>query len=324
MSTTVSPTAISPPELAGEPELWQRLHAVLARLAPEIAELPGYYEEGWTGKDAVAHIGTWMAEGAQMLRRIAAGTYVDHEVDVDASNVRFLAAMRGLSLETVHLQVASARAELLRAWAELPDKTPAAAWWLHKSGPEHVAEHLPRLEEWVAELTRQAWEGATSLEKSSPVGVRFGHVNLIAADWRRLAAFYTEVFRCELVPPERDYHGPDLERGTGVPGAALRGGHLRLPGASSNGPTLEIYQYEQAAERPAPVANRLGFGHIAFAVHDVETARHSVLAHGGGTVGEVVTLRTTDGRQVTWCYVTDPEGNILELQRWSSGEHTAT
>jgi hypothetical protein len=34
-------------------------------------------------------------------------------------------------------------------------------------------------------------------------------------------------------------------------------------------------------------------------------------------VGEVVTLQTADGRFVTWAYVTDPEGNILELQSWS-------
>jgi hypothetical protein len=31
----------------------------------------------------------------------------------------------------------------------------------------------------------------------------------------------------------------------------------------------------------------------------------------------VVTLQTADGRFVTWAYVTDPEGNIVELQSWS-------
>ena len=67
---------------------------------------------------------------------------------------------------------------------------------------------------------------------------------------------------------------------------------------------------------PNPV-NRPGFGHIAFAVPDVEAARSTVLAEGGGTVGEVVTSQTADGRRVTWTYVTDPEGNIVELQAWS-------
>ena len=141
-------------ELAGEAETWHRLHAAISRLTPETASEPGYFEEGWTAKDAVAHLGTWMAHGAAMLRRIAAETYRDHEIDVDAENARFLDAMRDVPLATVHLQATSAHAELLRAWAELPEVTPAAAWWVRKAGPEHSAEHLPRLEEWIAQLDR--------------------------------------------------------------------------------------------------------------------------------------------------------------------------
>jgi hypothetical protein len=41
-----------------------------------------------------------------------------------------------------------------------------------------------------------------------------------------------------------------------------------------------------------------------------------VEAAGGGRVGAVITTATSDGRQVTWCYATDPEGNIIELQAW--------
>lgn len=141
--------------LAGEREAWQRLHDVMRRITPEIAEVPGYFEEGWTAKDAVAHLGTWMAEGAQVLRQIAAGTYQEGELDVDAANARFLAAMHDIPLETVHLQAASARAELLRAWQDLSEVTPAASYWVRKAGPEHLEEHLPRLEEWVEELSRR-------------------------------------------------------------------------------------------------------------------------------------------------------------------------
>jgi hypothetical protein len=139
--------------LAGEEELWERLHAVLARLTPETASVPGYFEEGWTAKDAVAHIGTWMAQGAQMLRRIATGTYREHEIDVDAENERFLAAMRDIDLDTVHVQLASAHQQLLSAWHELPKATKAATFWVRKAGPEHVQEHLPRLEAWIEELS---------------------------------------------------------------------------------------------------------------------------------------------------------------------------
>lgn len=147
--------------------------------------------------------------------------------------------------------------------------------------------------------------------------MRFGHVNLIADDWRAVADFYTRVFGCVFVPPERDYSGADLEAGTAVPGAALRGVHLRLPGHGDSGPTLEIYQYARNETALPPAANRRGFGHIAFAVDDVPAARERVFAAGGRPVGEVVTLQTSDGRRVTWCYVTDIEGNLVELQAWS-------
>jgi predicted enzyme related to lactoylglutathione lyase len=150
------------------------------------------------------------------------------------------------------------------------------------------------------------------------IEARFGHVNVIARDWRSLAAFYERVFGCVLVPPLRDYSGPDLEAGTGVAGAALHGGHFRLPGMGETGPTLEIYQYSEEPPPLPPMVNRPGSGHLAFVVPSVPDARAAVLAEGGAAVGEVVTLTTADGRRVTWAYVTDPEGNILELQSWSS------
>jgi hypothetical protein len=139
-------------ELPGEAEAWHRLHGLIDRLTPETAGVPGYFEEGWTAKDAVAHLGTWMAEGARQLRQIAAGTYREGELDVDAANAQHLDAMRDVPLETVHLQAAAAHGELLRAWAELPEVTPAAAAWVRKAGPDHYAEHLPRLEEWMTQL----------------------------------------------------------------------------------------------------------------------------------------------------------------------------
>jgi predicted enzyme related to lactoylglutathione lyase len=146
---------------------------------------------------------------------------------------------------------------------------------------------------------------------------RYVHTNLVAQDWRRLADFYTAVFGCIFVPPERDYAGPDLDRGTGLAGARLQGVHLRLPGYAEAGPTLEIYSYSPGAEPPGPAVNRPGFGHIAFEVDDVARAQAEVLAAGGRAIGEIVTLTTATGSRVTWCYVTDPEGNILELQSWA-------
>lgn len=149
-------------------------------------------------------------------------------------------------------------------------------------------------------------------------GARFVHTNLIARDWQGLAGFYESVFGCVPVQPERDLSGPAIEAGTGVPGARITGMHLRLPGAGADGPTIEIFSYSRLAHGPAPAVNRPGFAHIAFAVASVADAREDVLAAGGKAVGEVVTTALPTGARVTWCYVTDPEGNIVELQAWSS------
>ena len=146
---------------------------------------------------------------------------------------------------------------------------------------------------------------------------KYVHTNLIAKDWKKLADFYTDVFGCEFVPPERDYQSDALDAGTGLKGAHVRGVHLRLPGYDDNGPTLEIYNYNQLEPFGKPTVNRPGFGHIAFEVNDVKEARRLVEANGGGVIGEIVTLTTKAGTKVTWCYMTDPEGNIIELQSWS-------
>jgi predicted enzyme related to lactoylglutathione lyase len=146
---------------------------------------------------------------------------------------------------------------------------------------------------------------------------RYVHTNLVARDWRKLARFYERVFGCTAVPPERDLAGQWLEDGTGVPGAHIRGVHLRLPGYGTDGPTLEIFQYNHEEERPETAVNRPGFAHIAFAVDDVKAARDAVVAAGGGTVGQVVSLEVPGAGSVTFVYLTDPEGNILELQHWS-------
>jgi predicted enzyme related to lactoylglutathione lyase len=148
-------------------------------------------------------------------------------------------------------------------------------------------------------------------------GAKYSHTNLIARDWRSLARFYQDVFGCVPVPPERDFSGRDLEAGTGVQGARVQGVHLRLPGHGSDGPTLEVFEYSESASEIEAAVNRPGFAHIAFSVASVPDARAEILSHGGASVGEIVTLVTTTGAAVTWCYVTDPEGNIIELQSWS-------
>jgi catechol 2,3-dioxygenase-like lactoylglutathione lyase family enzyme len=151
-----------------------------------------------------------------------------------------------------------------------------------------------------------------------PIPARFTHINLIARDWQRLAAFYQDVFGCTPVPPQRDLQGAWLEAATGIPGAHLRGVHLRLPGHGQHGPTLEIFQYDTLLDRcGAPAANRPGLGHLAFAVEDVKAACQAVLSAGGSMLGEIVTVEIPGAGEIIFAYAADPEGNLLELQRWN-------
>ena len=150
------------------------------------------------------------------------------------------------------------------------------------------------------------------------IDARFGHVNVIARDWRSLADFYTRVFGCDVRAARARHRGPVLEAGTGVPGAALRGAHLRLPGLGDDRPDardLPVRDDARGRRRRRSTGPASGTSRSRCPI--VPTAREAVLAAGGGAVGEVVTTETADGRRVTWTYVTDPEGNILELQSWS-------
>ena len=154
------------------------------------------------------------------------------------------------------------------------------------------------------------------MEVEQGKGVRYAHTNLVADDWRAMVSFYQDIFDCQPVGPERDHHGPHVDALTGLSGASIRGVHLRLPGHGDNGPTLEIFQYNENTPRLTPAANRPGFTHIAFQVDDVEATREQVLSRGGGDLGKVQTIDIPNAGRLTLTYLTDPEGNILELQHW--------
>jgi predicted enzyme related to lactoylglutathione lyase len=149
------------------------------------------------------------------------------------------------------------------------------------------------------------------------VRAKFTHTNLVARDWKKLAAFYQQVFGCTPLPPERDLAGQWLQDATGIPDAHIRGIHLRLPGHGDGGPTLEIFQYTPERDRFETAPNRPGFGHIAFAVDDVQAACAAVLAAGGHMVGKRIEVDIPGAGRIVFAYVTDPEGNIIELQRWA-------
>ena len=140
-------------EIEAERAGWYELLRLVRSLTPDECLEPGYYTDpDWTVRDVVAHLGTWLAEAQVQFERIAAGTYEGHAIDVDELNASFLTAMTGQPWEVAWIQANAGRTRMLETWYALTEPSDEAAWWIRKSGADHLAEHLPRLREWAAEL----------------------------------------------------------------------------------------------------------------------------------------------------------------------------
>ena len=146
--------------------------------------------------------------------------------------------------------------------------------------------------------------------------MRYVHTNIISNNWRKLAEFYIEVLGCKLVPPVRHQEGRWLERGTGVPDASLEGSHLLLPGWGEHGPTLEIHQYSLVERQVAIKPNLRGYAHIAFEVEDVEDMLGRIIDAGGSANGEISHCSIEGKGNLSFVYARDPEGNLIEIQKW--------
>jgi hypothetical protein len=138
--------------MADEERLWTELDDLVGSLPDDRVQKPGYFVEGWSAKDLVAHLGSWLALVGVVLERIRFGTYRAEEIDIDALNQTFYDAMRDVPFPVVRAQGVAARNRMLRAWRSLPEASREADRWIAKAGPDHYAEHLPRLQEWVHEL----------------------------------------------------------------------------------------------------------------------------------------------------------------------------
>ena len=92
---------------------------------------------------------------------------------------------------------------------------------------------------------------------------------------------------------------------------------MTLPGYQDDGPTLEIFQYNEVMNNPDKQINQEGFGHIAFLVDDVDLYLKKLILNGGSLVGKAVRGPVPGVGNIHVVYARDPEGNIIEIQKWA-------
>jgi lactoylglutathione lyase len=96
-----------------------------------------------------------------------------------------------------------------------------------------------------------------------------------------------------------------------VPGLGLRGGFAVGDGDSG----VELIEMAGSVPGPArtdpPTANAVhGLNHVCFQVPDLEAAYSRLIAHGAGAVWDP---RDSPEPGMRMAYVTDPDGNLIEL-----------
>jgi len=106
--------------MAEEEQLWSELHGLIDTLPRDKVEEPGYFAEGWTAKDLIAHIGSWLAEAGAVLEQIRFGTYRPEEIDIDAMNKRFFDSLHDTAYPDVRAQAITARTQPSQDAAAIP------------------------------------------------------------------------------------------------------------------------------------------------------------------------------------------------------------
>ena len=132
------------------------------------------------------------------------------------------------------------------------------------------------------------------------------HMSFTVADIDRSSAFFQQLG----FEPDKRYvsAGRDAEEGTDTAGAEIDIGWLRHP---QGGPMLELLRYQN---RPAGIAahnSEVGAAHICLRVEDVPSAYEELQAAGV----TFVSAPHTDQYGVSWVYMRDPDGNVVELMQ---------
>jgi catechol 2,3-dioxygenase-like lactoylglutathione lyase family enzyme len=137
------------------------------------------------------------------------------------------------------------------------------------------------------------------------------HFGVTVKDLDEALRFYHDILGLAFeTEPSPWFEGSELERGVGVPGAALRQVTLRAGDA-----TLELLEYASPpseTSRP-PLSSNLGASHVAFLVDDIEAKKAELEAKGVQFYSEINIVDEGVLAGWRWVYFSDPDGYPLEL-----------
>jgi quinol monooxygenase YgiN/predicted enzyme related to lactoylglutathione lyase len=138
----------------------------------------------------------------------------------------------------------------------------------------------------------------------------FHHAALVVSSLDESIAFYQRCFGGEVETLLRDTGGPEIAVLHGLEEARFDLAFIRYGGA-----LLELFQFHEpapAARVPAQ-ANRIGDGHVAFEVDDVEAAYRRLLGLGLEFPRPPVRVEEGDAAGFELLFTADPDGNRIEL-----------
>jgi len=137
------------------------------------------------------------------------------------------------------------------------------------------------------------------------------HVGITVRDLDASVRFYHDLLGLEMcTEPSPWFDQPDLGRGVGVPGAALRQVCLRLGDTM-----LELLEYRTPpsdTERPL-LSHSIGASHVAFQVDDIQAAKAELESRGVTFYSDVNVVDDGVLAGWRWVYFADPDGYPLEL-----------
>jgi hypothetical protein len=131
--------------LRREQEGWRALCEQFDRVGPARFEEPTLTPDRWSPKDAMFHVAGWMADCAEQLDRMRAGSFEEPEEtreSIERQNLAWFEVSRAMDPDDVRSAFEAARRDMLAAFEALQDLGGPAVEWFEESGALHYAKHI--------------------------------------------------------------------------------------------------------------------------------------------------------------------------------------